>query len=184
MRSNTIPNITPSQTLRTVASIHNHSSMTRLRYLFHCFIIAILYFSCKEKSKEIAIEPLSPYVYVTSPDDYSWTGDSSKIKVKYFLVSGHSSDTSKLKAAIIKVADTAKGIDFASFDRIQLEFYKSSGKLNQNFIDSDNNPLGDYYESNFIAEATWVRGEFWRIAFYDKGNIINNGKDVELKRIN
>jgi hypothetical protein len=120
-------------------------------------------------------------MYVTSHDDYSWTGDSSKIKVKYFLVSEYSSDTIKLKAAIIKVADTAKGNDFAAFDRVQIKFYKTSGKLNQDFVDSKHTPLEDYYESNFIAEADWARGEFSGITLYHNGNILNNRKDVELK---
>ena len=135
--------------------------------------------------------PLSPYTWTNEKStftdttyDYSDFDDSTKIMVKYFLVKGYTSDTAKLKDAINTVADSIVGNALKEYDSIQLMFYKASKKLNESYIESDINPLDDFYETNFIAMATWWRrGGIHFISFYKNGKIINAGKDVELKSI-
>jgi hypothetical protein len=64
-------------------------------------------------------------------------------------------------------------------------FYKSSGKLDRNFINSPDHDLEDlYYESHFIAQATWLKAVFLGITFFKHGQSFQEQKKLDLKTYN
>ncbi len=122
------------------------------------------------------IFPLSPYMHEDAVlvENKGELPLRKKACVRIFILENDIPDTGYLKKRLLSFIDSSKEEQsiLKSYYQCRYWFYKTSEKLNKNYVeDPKRNPLGTYVD-DYIADVTYTNGTIETFFFCKKGIIL------------